>query len=157
MRYGEWRLLRKPGWQCLFFVAGWLGFALPGFAQQAALPGTYLFVHDSDGSTADKETHPFPTWSPFVKEPGDVYASGRERILERKVVPAKREFEDKATGNRQTVEVPREVTVARDIEMSTPFARFRQSGRQRNGVKVWHEYEYYWYAHQITKPKPPAN
>lgn len=100
-----------------------------------------------------KEKKPFPTWSPLLKEPGDVRGSGIERVLERKVVKSTKTFTDKVSGKEKSVEVPREVTVAQDVVMGTPFATFRQSGTQRNGVKVWHEYEYYWNAHKLTQPK----
>jgi hypothetical protein len=46
------------------------------------------------------------------------------------------------------------VTVAADLARDTPFATFRDATRQRNNVKVWHEYECYWNAHEIVEPAP---
>jgi len=108
----------------------------------------------------DRKT--FPTWSPYIEdEGGNVEENGSMRVLERTVVTgtckevnAKR----KALGappdpNCKDSGVPHEVTVAHDVHMASPFATFHKTGTQRNHVKVWHEYEYFWYAHQITKPK----
>jgi hypothetical protein len=38
---------------------------------------------------------------------------------------------------------------------SEPFASFDENGSHRNGVKVWHDYEYVWNAWKIMEP-PPA-
>jgi len=98
-----------------------------------------------------KEKHPFPAWSPFLEDPGDVPASGTQTILERVTVTEEKVFTDKATGKKKTVKLPQEETKAREVIMSTPFATFDERGKQRNGVKVWHEYEYYWNAHKVTQ------
>jgi hypothetical protein len=107
----------------------------------------------------------FPTWSPFIEdEGGDVQDQGNMRVLERTVVTGTC---DEVNAKRQALGappdptckdsgVPHEVTVAHDTSMGSPFATFHKTGEHRNNVKVWHEYEYFWYAHQVTKPSPSA-
>lgn len=81
------------------------------------------------------EKRPFPTWSPFLSEGAKATRSGVERVM-----------------TRQRIKDGREVAVAQDIVRGSPFATFRETGTQRNGVKVWHEYDYYWNAHKVTEP-----
>jgi hypothetical protein len=81
------------------------------------------------------ERRPFPTWSPFLSAPAEAKTSGVERVLERRAVKG-----------------GKEATVARDIVRRSPFAVFHERGQQRNGVRVWHEYDYYWNAHKIVEP-----
>ena len=66
------------------------------------------------------------------------------RVLERQVLKDK-------SG------VPHDILSAHDTQMSSPFAVFHQTGEHRSGVKPWQEYEYFWYAHQVTKPKSAVN
>jgi hypothetical protein len=87
-----------------------------------------------------REKRPFPTWSPFLDKPGDARKSGTERVLERRMGADGREF-----------------TVAQDVPRGTPFVNFSARGAQRNGVRVWHEYEYFWNAHKIVEPIPAGN
>lgn len=100
-----------------------------------------------------KENPTFPTWSPFLKDPGKVYESGKETVRERKTIIRKEEFVDKATGKKMTVEIPEEITTEKEVYQDTPFATFEEAGSHRNNVKVWHEYEYFWNAHKLTEPK----
>jgi hypothetical protein len=112
-----------------------------------------------------REQTTFPTWTPFIEsEGGDVQDQGNMRILERTVVTGTC---DEVNAKRQALGappdptckdsgVPHEVTVAHDMSMGSPFATFHKTGEHRNNVKVWHEYEYFWYAHQVTKPLPTA-
>jgi hypothetical protein len=100
-----------------------------------------------------KENPNFPTWSPFLKDAGEVHESGIEIVRERKTVVRKEEYVDKATGKKSTVEIPEEITFEKEIYQETPFATFQKSGTHRNNVKVWQEYEYFWNAHKLTEPK----
>ena len=50
------------------------------------------------------------------------------------------------------MKVPIVETVEINETLPFPFATFREAGKQRNGVKVWHEYEYNWTVYKI-----PAN
>jgi hypothetical protein len=80
-----------------------------------------------------KEVHPFPAWSPFLDRPADAHLSGIEtQMFTQKGKPV--------TGS----------TVA----MSAPFATFHETGTQRNGVKAWHGYEYFWNAWKVVEPMP---
>jgi hypothetical protein len=83
-----------------------------------------------------RDRRPFPTWSPFLAKDGTARRSGIERVLE-----------------RQKTKDGREVSKATDLVRGAPFATFHDSGVQRNGVKVWHDYEYYWQAHKIVEPR----
>lgn len=95
-----------------------------------------------------KEHAKFPTWSPFIEDEGaTVLQSGDLRILERKVT-----YTTKKDKNGKTYKVPHEVTMVKDTISNTPFAVFHKTGEHRNGNAKWHEYEYFYYAHQIMKP-----
>lgn len=83
----------------------------------------------------------FPTFSPFLSDPGDVSASGTLDSYKRQPAPSKGK-----TG------APQLVTVKTTQNMPTPFASFHAAGAHRNGVPGWHEYEYYWYAYKVTQP-----
>ncbi len=96
----------------------------------------------------------FPTWSPFTEKDGKVMPFGEMRTYERKTIKTPRQFKDKATGEVVTIEIPKDVTVAKDFYVGSPFVTFRETGRQRNNVKVWHNYEYVWNAFKITEPEP---
>ncbi|HEY6308728.1 MAG TPA: hypothetical protein VI488_19980 [Candidatus Angelobacter sp.] len=98
------------------------------------------------------EKHPFPTWSPFLAGPAAVQPDGTERTYERKTVTTQMEFVDLASEKKQTVEVPSDTTVPKDVHLYTPFATFRETGTHRNGLKFWYDYEYYWNAHKVTEP-----
>jgi outer membrane protein OmpA-like peptidoglycan-associated protein len=100
-----------------------------------------------------KENPKFPTWSPFLKDAGDVHESGTEIVRERKTVVRKEEYIDKATGEKMTIEIPEEITVEKEIFQDAPFVTFDEAGTHRNKVKVWQEYEYFWNAHKLTEPK----
>jgi hypothetical protein len=52
-----------------------------------------------------KENPTFPTWSPFLKDAGDVCESGTEIVRERKTVIRKEEYTDKATGKKITIKI----------------------------------------------------
>ena len=53
------------------------------------------------------------------------------------------------TGSNCT---PHEELMTTVSDSATPFATYYKSGEHRNGVKVWHEYEYYWNAYKVTEP-----
>jgi len=100
-----------------------------------------------------KENPTFPTWSPFLKEPAEVFEYGKEIVRERKTIIREEEFIDKATGEKMTIEIPEEITIEKEVYQDTPFATFEEAGSHRNKVKVWQEYEYFWNAHKLTEPK----
>jgi len=102
------------------------------------------------------ETAPFPTWSPFLANPGDAQPAGIQRVPQLVVTNKQVEYTDSATGQTQTVSVPQQHVTYDDIARGEPFASFDESGTQRNGVKVWHDYEYVWNAWKIMEP-PPVN
>ncbi|MGQ9643288.1 MAG: hypothetical protein ACUVT3_05480 [Ignavibacterium sp.] len=99
-----------------------------------------------------KENPTFPTWSPFLKDAGDVKKSGTEIVRERKTVTRKEEFIDKATGKKMTVEIPEEKTTEKEVYQDSPFATFHKTGTHRNNKSMWHEYEYTWRAYKLTTP-----
>ena len=93
----------------------------------------------------EKETPSFPTWSPFLQEPARMYPKGGEMTLyEQKTFTKKEKYIDKVTGETKTVDVDYTETIETTEELPFPFATFRESGKQRNGISVWHEYEYNW-------------
>jgi hypothetical protein len=96
----------------------------------------------------------FPTWSPFIDNDGaDLAASGKVKQLERKSVTcdvkSTKDSKQAASASKCT---PHEELVTTVSDSSTPFATYYKSGEHRNGVKVWHEYEYYWNAYKVTEP-----
>jgi hypothetical protein len=128
------------------------------FKIKGNISGSKMYLHiDGDVYKGDKDLvveymvnwkkaqSKFPTWSPFLDDNGaDVSPTGTMRVLERQVLKDK-------SG------VPHDILSAHDTQMSSPFAVFHQTGEHRSGVKPWQEYEYFWYAHQVTKPKSAVN
>jgi hypothetical protein len=53
-------------------------------------------------------------------------------------------FKDVVTGEEKTLEIPYTVSTEHKEILPVPYASFRDAGQHRNGVKVWHEYEYNW-------------
>jgi hypothetical protein len=103
-----------------------------------------------------KEKQPFPVWSPFLKDPGKLLPFGQMTTYEHAVSMQRKTFKDEATGKSEVIDIPVDVVKAKSQEMRTPFGWFRESGRNRNGVKAWHEYEYYWNVVQVTREKSPT-
>jgi len=100
----------------------------------------------------EKETPSFPTWSPFLQEPAVMYPEGGEATLYEQVTRTKKEkYIDKVTGETKTVNVDYTETVEKKENLPFPFATFREAGKQRNGVSVWHEYEYNWTVFKATE------
>lgn len=97
----------------------------------------------------------FPTWSPFIDNDGaDLAKSGKMRQLERKSVTCdvkaqKGEGKTAKTANQCT---PHEELVTTYVDSATPFATYYKAGEHRNGVQIWHEYEYAWNAFKVTSP-----
>ena len=87
-----------------------------------------------------KEVHPFPAWSPFLDKPLDAQPSGIEPLYHQN---------PKGAGKPSTGQT--------DLVMGTPFASLHDSGNQRNGVKVWHGYEYFWNAWKVMEPIPATS
>jgi len=83
----------------------------------------------------------FPTFSPFLADPGDGKASG---------VVTTHEIAAPANGAKSTGAGATAPQVAsRQIGMTSPFAVFDETGQHRTGNQAWHEYEYYWYAQKV--------
>lgn len=100
----------------------------------------------------EKETPSFPTWSPFLQEPAVMYPEGGEATIYEQVTKTKKEkYTDKVTGETKTVNVDYTETIEKKENLPFPFAIFREAGKQRNGVSVWHEYEYNWTIFKATE------
>ena len=99
----------------------------------------------------EKETPTFPTWSPFLSEPGTMHPGGSEMTVFEQVLKTKKEtYLDYVTGEKKEIDVPYTVTEEYKEKMPFPFATFREAGQHRNGVSVWHEYEYNWSVYKIN-------
>ncbi len=100
----------------------------------------------------------FPTWSPFIDNDGaDLATSGKVKQVERKSVTCdvksgKEGKETAGSADGATKCTPHEELVTTISDSATPFATYYKNGEHRNGVKVWHEYEYYWNAYKVTEP-----
>ncbi len=97
------------------------------------------------------ETSEFPTWSPFLEGHGLVQAMNESNVIYTyETVMETKSYVDKSDGNKlKTVEVPVQKLVAQKIDVVAPMAKFNKTGFQRNGVSVWHDYEYNWNAYRV--------
>jgi len=95
----------------------------------------------------------FPSWTPFLEGPGIVKKGGTVTVREPKIDVLTRTVKDPKTGKDKKIRWETRRTEAHDIDLTYPFATFHEAGTQRNGVKVWHEYEYYWDAFKLLEPK----
>jgi len=101
-----------------------------------------------------KETPTFPTWSPFLQKSAIMQPKGSQATIYEQVTKTRQEkFKDAATGKTKTIDIPYNVTTETKEILPFPFAIFREAGKQRNGVKVWHEYEYNWSVYKIPETK----
>ncbi|MBN1252856.1 MAG: hypothetical protein JXR51_05040 [Bacteroidales bacterium] len=87
----------------------------------------------------------FPTWTPFLKDAAKMQNTGSEATIYEEIEKTETiYFKDAATGETKSMEVPVFETIEKKEILPFPFAIYRETGKQRNGVKVWHEYEYNW-------------
>ena len=100
-----------------------------------------------------KSTHPFPTWSPFMDEGADVKGKGECTVYDRETNIEVKQYYDKKEKKYKTIEFERDRSIPKKMNFDTPFAVFHKAGKQRNNVRVWHEYEYNWRAFKLTEPK----
>ncbi len=106
----------------LFFCAPVLAQSLP--------TAPCSFLSDSGGSTADSGTSISFTFDGH----GGLSFSGSGSV----------QVQDTGTYHEELV-----TTVS---DSATPFATYCKTGKHRNNVKAWHEYEYYWNAYKVTEP-----
>lgn len=99
-----------------------------------------------------KDTRSFPTWSPFTQNPGDAKRFGTDRVYRLVETNKPVQYTDPVTGKTKTVSVPQVHKTYDDVQRTTPFATLHETGTQRKGVKVWHEYEYVWNAWKVMEP-----
>ncbi len=101
-----------------------------------------------------KETPTFPTWSPFLQKSAKMYPKGSEATIYEQITKTKQEkFKDAATGETKTIDVTYNETKENKEILPFPFGTFHEAGKQRNGVKVWHEYEYNWSVYKVPEVK----
>jgi hypothetical protein len=104
---------------------------------------------------------PFPTWSPFIPDKGgDLKNGGKMQVLERVAVTcdeAKEGTVKKTSASTKPAEpcTPHEELKVTEVPSDGPFATFYETGEHREGKPMWHDYEYYWRAFQVTKPGNP--
>jgi hypothetical protein len=97
-----------------------------------------------------KENPTFPTWSPFLQKGGKMFPANSEvTIYEQEQKTKTGKFKDAATGEEKTIQIPYTVTSEHKEILPFPYASFRDAGQHRNGVKVWHEYEYNWNVYKV--------
>ncbi len=101
-----------------------------------------------------KETPTFPTWSPFLQKGAIMQPKGSLATITEQITKTKKAtFKDAATGETKTLDIPYYETKETKEILPFPFATFREAGNQRNGVKVWHEYEYNWSVYKVPEKK----
>jgi hypothetical protein len=100
-----------------------------------------------------KSTHSFPTWSPFMEEGADVSDAGECTVYDRETNIEVKQYYDKKEKKYKKIEFERDRSIPKKMNFETPFAFFHEKGKQRNNVKVWHEYEYNWRVFKLTEPK----
>jgi len=100
------------------------------------------------------ETPTFPTWSPFLDGAGTVYPPSRDVVVydyvTHNVQKSYNDYSLNSTPTQKTVNVPTPALVPESMGLSQPMATFKESGTKRNGVSVWHEYEYGWNAYKVN-------
>jgi len=105
----------------------------------------------------ETETPTFPIWSPFFDEQaGTIYPSNRKYVTYDYVnedVEKTYNAYDSHTGavTPSTVTVSKPKIISDEKTLEFPMATFQASGTKRNGVEVWHEYEYSWNAYRVEK------
>ena len=98
-----------------------------------------------------KETPSFPVWSPFLDNSGVVYPANREvTVYDYTTKNVTKTFKD-LDGKEQSVVVPVKELKAKKTTLNAPMASFKEVGTQRNGVSVWHEYEYSWNVYKLSE------
>ena len=98
-----------------------------------------------------KELPTFPVWSPFLDKKGTVYPKGRDIVLYN-YTPKEVEvtyFDDKEDKTKRTTVTTKELKTHKK-NIPTPWVTFKDAGVKRDGVEVWHEYEYSWNAYKIS-------
>ena len=97
------------------------------------------------------ETAEFPTWSPFLQNNGLVQESNSTFVqYNYETSMQEKSYVDKLDNNKvKTVQVPTRKLVAQEMHLEAPRASFNEVGEHRNGVSVWHEYEYNWSAYRV--------
>nr|MCH9740367.1 hypothetical protein [Campylobacterota bacterium] len=104
----------------------------------------------------ETERPTFPVWSPFLEESGTVYPANRKQVIY--------DYEDKSeeksynaydantgTATSETISVTTPTIDVNKETLEFPLATFKASGTKRNGVSVWHEYEYGWNAYRVSE------
>ena len=92
-----------------------------------------------------------------MDEHGEVQNRGEQTVYERKTVIERKQYYDKKAKKYRVIDFERDRSIPRKIKFSTPIASFHKAGKQRNNVRIWHEYEYNWSAYKLTKPKHSEN
>jgi len=98
-----------------------------------------------------KELPTFPVWSPFLDKKGTIYPKGRDIVLYN-YTPKEVEvtyFDDKSDTTKRTTVTTKELKTYKK-NIATPWVTFKDAGVKRDGVEVWHEYEYSWNAYKIS-------
>ena len=98
-----------------------------------------------------KELPTFPVWSPFLDKKGTIYPKGRDIVLYN-YTPKEVEvsyFDDKSDTTKRTTVTTKELKTHKK-NIATPWVTFKDAGVKRDGVDVWHEYEYSWNAYKIS-------
>ena len=105
----------------------------------------------------ETERPTFPIWSPFLDEqPATIYPAHREYVtydyVNKNVDKKYNEYDpNTGTATQRTVAVSTPSLDTQKETLEMPMATFKASGTKRNGVDVWHEYEYSWHAYRVEK------
>jgi hypothetical protein len=86
----------------------------------------------------------FPVWSPFTAGSTRIKPYGEIETVVAKDEIIDAPYTDPDTGAKKTTKVTKRNVVTEKATIDIPFAAFRESGKNRGGKTVWHEYEYNW-------------
>jgi len=125
----------------------------------------YLAMDGLTGGGSDKltveytvnyktENPTFPVWSPFLDDPAVIYPADRTvtayEYIPENVTQQYTKYDPKTgAATQESVTVPMMRLQAAEKKVNFPMASFKASGTKRNGVSVWHEYEYSWNAYRV--------
>jgi len=95
----------------------------------------------------------FPTWSPFLEDSGIVYPGNRDvtvyKYVTKSTSKSYTDYSNTSAPTVKSIDVEEPVLEASTVHLTMPMASFKDAGTKRNGVSVWHEYEYGWNAYKV--------
>lgn len=90
------------------------------------------------------EKSSFPVWSPFTAGSARIKPYGKEETIVTSDEVVDVPITNHETGETKTVQATKQNVEIEKATIDIPYASFRESGKNRGGKTMWHEYEYNW-------------